>query len=220
MSILDYTPYSVDPEFEVRALLQGKILEAYDDAFEHIARFDSERAWEDHGINDSDKRVRQKVWQEIGRCYSKDIKTFSVRNVTRGELTEPMFYRWVKNPVRMGYYFTRPSDYEVESKVLLADAFQSLREILKLPHTDAKGRVVSSVVSAHLRIYQMLADRVLGGSIQRIQQHSVTETKVEKKLTLKEIEAELKILEGKSKSKGKSKKTDDPLVLEAETVKE
>lgn len=195
-----YNPYGFEnAPFEVRDLLSGKILEAYDDCFELIGKYDTERDWEDYvQVRPVHKRVRIRIWQELTRLFRYNKKKFVISRVLQHELDPRNFYRMIKNPELCAYLFTKPIDHHLEARVMLDDSIDNLRNILRLSQVDPKtGAVRASVLNAQMKAFQMLQDRVLGQTVQRIQQQTVTKNIKDKPKTIESIDAELRALEQK-----------------------
>lgn len=198
MSVINHNPYNVEgAAFDVRDTLTPKLKEFYDRGFEHIAKYDSEREWDLMlKIRTKHKRIRLGIWTEIKRLVRHGKKTFSISRALDGLDNPGNFYRMCKNPEICGYFFTRPFDHNMEAQLLLNDSLDNIREIQKLsPICERTGKPHPSIINAHLKIFEKLQDRVLGQTVQRIQQHTVQERKEPKAETIAEIDEELKKLE-------------------------
>lgn len=202
MSVMQYNPYNVDgAEFDIRDTLTERLKEYYDNCFEDIAKYDTEAEWEQMcRIRTKHKRIRLGIWNEVKRMVRHGKSKFSLQRALAGVDNPGNFHRMCKNKEICAYFFTRPLNHNMEAKILLDDSIDNIRAILKLPLQDKNGRAQASVVNAQLKIFEMLQDRVLGQTVQRIQQHTVQERKEERPRTIAEIDAELKALESQDDS--------------------
>lgn len=146
------------------------------------------------------KRIRVGIWREIARLVKFGKSNFKVKRALEGYAHEQNFYKLIKRPELCAYFFTRPVDHNVEARILLDDSIENIRKIMRLELISEKGKVRPSVVNAHLKIYEMLQNRILGQTVQRIQQHTVQETKADSRKTVEQIDAELRALEQKDDS--------------------
>ena len=197
----NYNPYNVDSaEFDVRDTLSDAIRGYYDKAFEHIGKYDTEQEWEVMlNIKPRHKRIRLAIWTEVKRLVRHGKTKMVMSRAFDGVAGANHFHRMCKNPELCAYFFTKPVDHNVEARILLDDSLDNIRSILRLPQMSSTGRVNASVVTAHMKIFELLQNRVLGQSVQRIQQHTVQEhKKSEEPRTIAEIDAELAKLEDES----------------------
>jgi hypothetical protein len=221
----EYNPYGFDgAPFEVRDLLPNKVQEAYDNSFEFIGKYDTDRDWEDFlNLRPIHKRLRIRIWQELARMAQYNSKKFVITRVLQHETDPRNFYRMIKNPEVCAYFFTKPIDHQLESRVLLDDSIENIRKILRLDPIHPKtGAVVGSVITAQLKAHKMLEDRVLGQTVQRIQQHTVQENvrPDTKPLpdSIEDLEKELKVIESSSPLKTLS--SGEPLEKSEDSQKE
>jgi hypothetical protein len=209
--IKNYNPYNVDGfEIDIRETLTPKVKECYDACFDHIAKYHSEAEWELMAcVTLKHKRIRFGIWREIRRLARTGGKKFSLTRALDGVDNPGNFHRMIKNPEICAYFFTKPLDQNSEAKILLSDSVDHIHEILKLPILDHRGKINTTLANLKYRIYKDLQDRELGQTVQRIQQHTVQETKAPEPKTIAEIDAELAKLE---------RETDPELLIEAELV--
>lgn len=199
---MSVNPYNFDgANADVRDLLPERIRDAYDHAFEFIAVYDSDSEWSANvNLSPMHKKIRLGIWREIARIHISRVKKFNVRRALDGCCKVPNFYAMLRNHQLAGYLFTKPVDHQLEARILLDDSFENLRNILKLPQMTELGKVNTAVLASQIKIHKMLEDRVMGQTVQRIQQHTVQEVshKTKKLQTIDEIDAELKKLESSS----------------------
>lgn len=160
----------------------------------HLYHFDED--WRSDGVTRNDKYLRAKFWEVLSDCVSRGVKMTGTKMIYDGIISKDCFYRMLRNPVRAGYFFSKPLDHDLETRVLLDSATQKMVKILSLPLRNEKGRIDSTVLNAHIKLYTSLNDRVHGQAIQRVQQHTVNETKkLDQPRTVEELQEELKLLE-------------------------
>lgn len=199
-----------------RNFLSPRVREYYDNAYEYINKFDKEEEWQKAGIASRDHIFRHRMWRELEDCARGTRTRVSVARIVDGQVTLAAFYTLLRNPIRTGYIFTKPMDFELTEVSMLSESYLQLKEILSMNmYSDrAKKKPIPSIVNAKLKVITLLANRVRGQAIQRVQQHSVIENKQPKLLSADEISKELKRLEASSAA-NPSKQLE---AVEAETI--
>ena len=178
----EYSLYSLTPESIQERLVKHEKL---------IGSFDSEKEWSKAGrITELDKKLRIRVWS-LFRKSQENGKPITVTGITKGVCNRCHFNDIMDNPHRFSYIFTPTTDYEENNQLLLYTATEEMKEIMKLSNFDEKGKVITALVNAKIKLFLEMQNRVHGGAVQRIQSHQVNETVPSEAATPKAIEVEL-----------------------------
>lgn len=188
----------LEREIKITDFLTAKMADCYEKVKDDIGKYPTQRDWDDAGVTRVDQAMRVRFWEYLNQAVDKGTK-ISIHRLVDGVLTRAGFYDLLNNPVRCAYLFTKPQNFMVENIILLDKAKDRIEQILDLPIFDEKGKPIGAVITAKIKMFSLLSDRVHGKSIERIQQHQMIEQKkTETPKTMKEIEAELKSLQSGS----------------------
>lgn len=191
------SPYAIEDRLDIKSFLSPKLKEAFDRVEDNIGMCQSEAQWKQRGIEKQDAVLRLRFWRELDYAYVQGETRLNIGHMLQGLCSRSKFERLLKHDVKAAYLFTKPTDHNLEAKILLDFAGQEVMKILELPNYDSKGKVIPAVVAAKLKAYKLLSDRVLGLSLQRVQAHTVNETRPSLPKDLEAIEAQIKALEKK-----------------------
>lgn len=177
---------------EITSVLTNKLSETYDRVEDMISLYDDFEDWRKAGVTKKDRLVRIRFWRMMDECLYED-KVLSVRRLIGGVYSKTNFYKALKSDIKAAFIFTKPLDHRIEDMELLEVANDRISKILDLPIYDERGKLLSAVLNAQIRVYSMLKDRVQGQTVQRIQQHTVQEnrSKTSAITDMKAIDAEI-----------------------------
>lgn len=199
---------AIEPVVSARNFVTRHFQKIYDEVEDWIGKYDTPIQWENAGISPVDRRLRIRLWNEIQDCIRQGRSKVVTAKVLNGEITHQHFARLMRTKIRAAYIFTKPLDHNEIAMTMLEESYVELKKILDLDIICKKsGRPISTLINSKIRIHQILADRALGQTIQRIEQHSVVETKKSLR-SVADINEELMKLESESRE-------DSSLVLEA-----
>lgn len=190
-----------DKEVDINEHLPAKLRECLGNSLDYIHKFDTEEEWQKNGMTKNDKFLRYKLWRMLDKAVYEG-KMLTVKSVYADVCSRQTFYNMVNNPVRCGYFFSKPVDHDLEAEVLLDKAKNELVGILSLPNRNDKGFVIPAVVNAKVKVYSMLMDRVLGQTIQRVEQKTITKNIKDETNSIKnvkQLEKDLRMLEARAK---------------------
>lgn len=194
------SPYAIEDRLDIKAFLSPKMKEAFDRVQDKIGMCGTEAHWKQRGIEKRDAVLRLRFWRELDYAYVQGETKLNISHMLQGLCSRNRFDRFLKHDTKAAYLFTKPTDHNLDAKILLDFASQEVMKILELPNKDSKGKVIPAVVAAKLKAYKLLSDRVLGLSLQRVQQHSVVESRPSLPKDLEAIEEQIKALEKKQVS--------------------
>lgn len=143
-----------------------------------------------------DRRLRTAFWLEYARATDAGT-ALNLANVYQGVCSRAYFYNYViESQPRLAYLLLAPTDYRIAMEEALLFGVDRLREILDLPIYDPSGKPDPKIADVILKTVAILDQRVKGAVIQKIQQHTVHESKgggkpTESPETMVEIEAKL-----------------------------
>jgi hypothetical protein len=144
---------------------------------------------EKYNPDEIDFRLKLKFWDEWQLALLTPGGVVRLPGVYYGVCTREYFYgQIIKNPTRLAWMITPPTDYEVAMRELLYRGMSRLREIIQLPFITKEPIVVNGkqaidwegvplfrqkidrgLVSEIRQVITLLADRVHGAIIQRVQ---------------------------------------------------
>lgn len=189
------TVLSSSKEVNIEDYISIKMYESFVNHGDKIGLYTSEKEWAIAGITKRDRILRLRFWKALNEAVIQNKKV-SIQKIISGIVKYDAFYDMLKKPTKAGFFFTRPLDFLIESELLLEIASERMLEILMLSQTDDRGKIIAPVLTAQIKVYSLVGDRVHGEAVQKIQQETRTQTvKIEKTKTIKELNAELEELE-------------------------
>lgn len=137
---------------------------------------------------DVDIRLKLKFWDEWQRALLTTGGVIQIQTVYYGICTREHFYELIKIPHKLAFIVIPPTDYEMSLKELLYRGLRRIREIINLPivfdepvfykgqpvldangHAVVRKRVDKGLVSEIRQVVTILADRVHGALVHRIE---------------------------------------------------
>lgn len=186
-------------EVDINSFLPKRVQEYLSYSLDYIHKYSDMKEWESHGVTKNDKYLRYQFWRILDDCVYRDVNV-QISKVYQGICSRQTFYHIMKNPVRCGFIFSKPVDHDLEAEIYLDQAKKEMLEILALPNIDHKGNPIGAVLTAKIKIYARLEDRVHGQTVQRIEQKTLTKSvkdEFDDPKSVKELENQLKMIEKK-----------------------
>lgn len=158
------------------------------------------------------ERLRLALWEEYDSAIRFKKNMIDVSRAIHGICTLGYFVnRFIKDPKNVAWLIHPPADYMKGIKEILQMGTSQLREIMMMSNLIG-GKPNTKLMEVKLKIYQHIDMRVKGAIIQRIDQRNVSvnvdataeqakqivETVAPSQLSMAEVDAKLKELEGKS----------------------
>lgn len=182
---------------DMNQLMPNKLVRSMKASVDEQYKYEKEEDWASAvGLTSSLKALRVKFWRRFDEAYN-TRKKMNVESIVEGICSRAKFYKILDDLQLAGFLFTRPLDFDIQNRILLDQCFEAEKEILALDLYNDKGNVSAAVLNAKLKIIKDMRDRVMGQSVQRIQQHTLQETKVAPTKALENLEEEMAQLDNK-----------------------
>ncbi len=118
-------------------------------------------------------RLRVSFWKEYARV-SQTTHPMLMTNVYGRLISRDSFYNFIKIPSNVVWMITPTVDISISNAASLQYAKDHIGKILKDGPFDRDGKLDVKKAPIFLRAYQIVADRVLGAVVQRVQQQTQT----------------------------------------------
>ncbi len=151
-----------------------------------------------------DEMLRIAFWDEYFLTVDNNLKSMRMSAIYARICTRETFYQVIRNPMRFAYVLKPPRDYMLQMRSLLNIGLNRFSEILRLP-LDREAPD-TKLIAELVKIVTILDNRVRGAVVQKVQIESknvnmnveAPKTHAEIIKELKNLEAEIRVLEGSS----------------------